>query len=84
MSNPVDLSPETLNMIAQAEGFKAGDEMVTRTDILAAESLESISESLAEVDGEGDEEKVYTIVGELRTLNTTLEKLFALLEKNLG
>ena len=84
MPNPEELSPETLNMIAQAEGFKGGEEMVTRTDILAAESLESISESLAEVDGEGDEEKVYTVVGELRTMNATLEKLFGLLEKNLG
>lgn len=69
-----------LDSMLQAAGAAAGSEMVQD---LATAALEDISESLAEVDGEGEEEKVYTVVGELRKLNATLVELLDLLKKQM-
>lgn len=56
------------------------DDLANRPDVVAAEALDSISESLAEVD-ENDPETLHTVVSSLRETNKILREFLDFLKE---
>ena len=74
------------NEIGDMEGMlaaAASAEMEQDSASQASQALEDISDALAEVDAEDGEEKIFTVVSELRGINQKLGKLLSILEEKI-